>query len=71
MFEPSSVKYLKPHDKRNDQEAIMIPKQNFTIKKLIVSMAFNGKPTRECLSRGDTASPMASLVGIDLTEKIG
>ena len=34
-------------------------------------MVFNGKPTRECLSRDDTSSPTASLEAIFETETIG
>ena len=33
-------------------------------------MIFNGKPTKECLSRDNTSSPTASLVAIFETETI-
>ena len=42
-----------PQDKRRDQEAITIMDQKST-KKLKSGMVFNGKPTREWLSREDT-----------------
>ena len=69
-FVPISIKKLDPHYKRRAQEDIMILKQKSTTKKTKGRMVFNGKPTRERLSREDTSSPMESLEAILLMEKL-
>ena len=48
----------------------MIMEQNRITKKLKGIIVFNGKPTREWLSRKDTSSPTASLEGVFLTATI-
>eukprot|EP00980_Cylindrotheca_fusiformis_P020847 scaffold7835_cov53-Cylindrotheca_fusiformis.AAC.2 len=59
-FEPVSIKDMKPSKKRKAMEALMFltEKRDGTIKG---RMVYNGKPTRDWLSREDVASPTASL----------
>ena len=59
-FEPISIKYLAPQQKRRTQEAILVQEQKST-KKIKGRIVFNEKPTGEQLSREDTSSPTASL----------
>ena len=69
-FDPIYIKDLTPQEKRRAQEAIIILEQNSTTKKLKWRMVFNGKPTREQLSREDTSSPTTSLEAIFKTVTI-
>eukprot|EP00980_Cylindrotheca_fusiformis_P022076 scaffold8970_cov88-Cylindrotheca_fusiformis.AAC.1 len=68
-FEPVSVKDMKPSEKRKAMEALMFltEKRDGTIKG---RMVYNGKPTRDWLSREDAASPTASLESVFLTATI-
>lgn len=65
-FSPMDVSTLTPEEKRKAMEALMFltEKRDKTIKGRLV---YNGKPTREWLSREDSASPTASLESIFLT----
>jgi len=65
-FSPLDVKSLSPAEKRKAQEALLFltEKRDKTIKG---RMVYNGKPTREWLSREDSASPTAALESIMLT----
>eukprot|EP00980_Cylindrotheca_fusiformis_P030969 scaffold25690_cov333-Cylindrotheca_fusiformis.AAC.1 len=60
---------MKPSEKRKAMEALMFltEKRDGTIKG---RMVYNGKPTRDWLSREDAASPTASLEGVFLTATI-
>ena len=69
-FYSISIKVLKPHEKRRDNEAIIILEKNDTTKKPKGRMGFNGKPTREWLSRDENSNTTASLESIVLTEII-
>jgi len=65
-FTPVDVSSLTAAEKRKAQEALM-----FLTKKRDQSckgrMVYNGKPTREWLSREDAASPTVALESIMLT----
>ena len=65
-FEPIRVADLTPEERRKAQEALMFlnQKRDGSIKGRAV---YNGKPTREWMSRDDTASPTASLESIFIT----
>ena len=65
-FGPLDISELTPDEKRKAQEALMFltEKRDKSIKGRCV---YNGKPTREWLSREDAASPTASLESIMLT----
>ena len=61
IFEPTSIKYMMPEDKRRYHEDIIILEQKSTRKKLKGRMVLNGKPTREWLSREGNSIPAESL----------
>ena len=65
-FTPIDIKELTPKEKAQAMEALMFltEKKDRTIKG---RMVYNGKPTREWLSREDSASPTAALESIFLT----
>ena len=62
-FEPMDVKELTSSEKRKAQDAIMLleKKENKDPKG---QMVYNGKPTREWLTREDTSSPTVSQESI-------
>ena len=68
-FTPISIAALTPQERKKAMEALMFltEKRCGTIKG---RMVYNGKPTREWLSREDSASPTASLESILLTAVI-
>jgi hypothetical protein len=68
-FTPISIADMSPIERRRAQQALMFltEKRDKSIKG---RMFFNGKPTREWLSREDSASPMAALESIMLTALI-
>ena len=68
-FKPISVQEMKPSERRKAMEALMFltEKRDGSIKG---RMVYNGKPTRDWLSREDSASPTASLEGVFLTATI-
>ena len=65
-FSPLDVSKMTPQEKRKAMEALMFltEKRDNTVKG---RMVYNGKPTREWLSREDSASPTAALESILLT----
>ncbi|MGC9293621.1 MAG: hypothetical protein ACP5EP_13150, partial [Acidobacteriaceae bacterium] len=65
-FTPMDVTKLSPEEKRKTMEALMFltEKRDKSIKG---RMVYNGKPTREWLSREDAASPTVALESIMLT----
>ena len=65
-FTPVSIKEMTQLERRKAQQALMFlgEKRDGTIKG---RMVYNGKPTREWLSREDSASPTAALESIMLT----
>ena len=65
-FSPIDVNELTPEEKAQAMEALMFltEKYDATVKGRLV---YNGKPTREWLSRDDSASPTAALESILLT----
>ena len=69
-FTPVNVKNLSNRERRKAQVAIMLLTQKTMSKEIKGRMVFNGKPTREWLSREDTSSPTASLEAIFLTATI-
>jgi hypothetical protein len=60
---------MTPIERKRAQQALMFisEKRDKTIKG---SMVYNGKPTREWLSREDASSPTAALESIMLTAVI-
>ncbi len=68
-FEPISVNELTAQEKAKAQDALMFltEKRDGTVKGRAV---YNGKPTREWLSREDAASPTATTESIFLTATI-
>ena len=64
-FSPIDISKLTPEEKRKAQEALMFltEKRDKSIKGRLV---YNGKPTREWLSKEDAASPTVSLESIFL-----
>ena len=68
-FYPMAIADLTPDEHRKAVEALMFltEKRDGTIKG---RMVYNGKPTREWLSREDSASPTASLESILITAVI-
>ncbi|MGC8561563.1 MAG: hypothetical protein ACP5O1_12985, partial [Phycisphaerae bacterium] len=66
-FTPIDVTKLSADEKRKTMEALMFltEKRDKSIKG---RMVYNGKPTREWLSREDAASPTVALESIMLTE---
>ncbi len=64
-FHPISIADLTPEEKRKAQEALMFltEKRDKSIKG---RMVYNGKPTREWMSREDSASPTVSLESLFL-----
>ena len=68
-FTPKSIAELTGIERRKAQQALMFlgEKRDGTIKG---RMVYNGKPTREWLSREDSASPTAALESIMLTAVI-
>jgi hypothetical protein len=65
-FAPISVAEMTPTEWRKKQQALMFlgEKRDGTIKG---RMVYNGRPTREWLSREDSSSPTAALESIILT----
>ena len=68
-FEPISIKDLTPDEKKKAMKALMFltEKRDGSIKGRGV---YNGKPTRQWLSREETASPTCSSESITLTAVI-
>jgi hypothetical protein len=68
-FTPKSVAEMTQIEQRKAQQALMFlgEKRDGTVKG---RMVYNGKPTREWLSREDSASPTAALKSIMLTAVI-
>ena len=68
-FNPIDVALLTPSEKKKAQMALMFltEKRDGSVKG---RMVYNGKPTREWLSKDDAASPTASLEAIMLTAVI-
>jgi hypothetical protein len=68
-FTPISVAEMSPIERRKAQQALMFisEKRDKTVKG---RMVYNGKPTREWLSREDASSPTAALESIMLTAVI-
>jgi hypothetical protein len=65
-FTPIDINKLTPSEKRKAQEALMFLTKKHD-GKIKGRMVYNGKPTREWLSREDAASPTVSLESILLT----
>ena len=65
-FTPISIKELSKEEKKKAQRALcfLTQKNDGRIKARTV---YNGKPTREWLSREDSSSPTASTEGVMLT----
>ena len=65
-FRPMSIKSMNANKRRRAQVALahLGEKGNNEVKGRVV---FNGKPTRECLGKEDSASPAASMESIFLT----
>ena len=65
-FTPIDISTLTPQEKRKAMEALMLltEKRDNSVKGRLV---YNGKPTREWLSREDAASPTAATESIMLT----
>jgi hypothetical protein len=65
-FTPISVTEMTPTERRKAQQALMFlgEKRNGIIKG---RMVYNGRPTREWISREDSSSPTAALESIMLT----
>jgi hypothetical protein len=65
-FAPLKVKEMKPSKRKKAQMGLMFltEKRDKTVKG---RMVYNGKPTREWLSREDAASPTAALESIMIT----
>ena len=65
-FRPISVKDLSPSERRKAQESFMFltQKRDNTVKGQLV---FNGKPTRDYISREDAASPTAANESVAIT----
>ena len=65
-FAPMNVKDMKPSERKKAQLALMFltEKRDKSVKG---RMVYNGKPTREWLSREDAASPTAALESIMIT----
>ena len=68
-FMPISIKEMMPEEHKKAMEALMflMEKHDESIKG---QMVYNGKPTREWLTREDSASPTAALESIMLTAVI-
>mgnify|MGYP002176679840 FL=1 len=68
-FTPVSIAEMSATERKKAQQALMFlaEKRDGTVKG---RMVYNGKPTREWLSREDSASPTASLESIILTSVI-
>ena len=68
-FTPKSIAKMTQIERRKAQQALMFlgEKRCGTVKG---RMVYNGKPTREWLSREDSASPTAALESIMLTAVI-
>lgn len=68
-FSPVSVSKMTPSERRKAQEALMFltEKRDGRIKG---RMVYNGKPTREWLSREDAMSPTATLEALFITAVI-
>jgi hypothetical protein len=68
-FTPKSIAEMTQIERRKAQQALMFlgEKRDGTVKG---RMVYNGKPTREWLSREDSASPTAALESIMLTAVI-
>jgi hypothetical protein len=65
-FTPIDMKSLTPTEKKRAQDALMFvtEKRDGTIKG---RMVYNGKPTRDWLSKEDSSSPTVSLESIFIT----
>ena len=66
-FRPELVKNLSQRQLARAQEAMMLLAEKDITKEVKGRLVFRGDGTREWLSREDTASPTASLEGIELT----
>jgi hypothetical protein len=66
-FAPEYIGNLTDQERERAQEAMMLLAEKELTKKKKGRMVFRGDGTREWLSREDTASPTASLEGIELT----
>ena len=65
-FSPVLISHMTPSERRKAQEALMFLTEKRS-GKIKGRMVYNGKPTREWLSREDSASPTASLESIFIT----
>ena len=65
-FSPVSVKDMTASEQRKAQEALMFLTEK-NDKRVKGRMVYNGKPTREWLSRQDLSSPTAALESIFIT----
>ena len=65
-FEPIHVKNMTATEKRKAQMGLMLIEQKEG-KQAKGSLVYNGKPTREWLSREDTSSPTVSQEGLHIT----
>jgi hypothetical protein len=68
-FAPIAVSELTPIERRKAMESLMFLTEKRD-KRVKGRMVYNGKPTREWLSREDSASPTAALESIMLTAAI-
>ena len=66
-FRPELVTNLSAKQKDRAQEAMMLLAEKDFTKEVKGRLVFRGDGTREWLTREDTASPTASLEGIELT----
>ena len=66
-FRPEYIKNLSQKQLARAQEAMMLLSEKEFSKEVKGRLVFRGDGTREWLSREDTASPTASLEGIELT----
>ena len=66
-FRPELVKNLSQRQLARAREAMMLLAEKDITKEVKGRLVFRGDGTREWLSREDTASPTASLEGIELT----
>ena len=66
-FRPEYVSKLSQKQLAQSQEAMMLLAENDFTKEVKGRLVYRGDGTREWLSREDTASPTASLEGIELT----
>ena len=66
-FRPISIADMTPEEKMKAMEVLMFltEERDKTVKS---RMVYNGKPSRDWLSKEDTSSPTVTMEGIFLTE---